>query len=55
MILKSFEQSHDIVLLNTCRDIEGKYRDYVSILGNKELIPIGVLIHEANIGGGEIW
>ncbi|KAJ8549117.1 hypothetical protein K7X08_032824 [Anisodus acutangulus] len=55
IILKSFEQSHDIVLLNTCREIEGKYIDYVSTIGNKELIPIGPFIHEAAIGEEEHW
>lgn len=55
VILKSFEQSHNIVLLNTCREIEGKYVDYVSTLGKKELIPIGPLIREATIGEEEHW
>ncbi|KAG5588075.1 hypothetical protein H5410_048509 [Solanum commersonii] len=49
VVLKSFEQSHNIVLLNTCREIEGKYIDYVSTIGKKELIPIGPLIREATI------
>ncbi|MCD9559130.1 hypothetical protein HAX54_016941, partial [Datura stramonium] len=53
VILKSFEQSHDIVLLNTCREIEGKYIDYVSTIGKKELIPIGPLIRGASIGEEE--
>ncbi|XP_049374602.1 flavanone 7-O-glucoside 2''-O-beta-L-rhamnosyltransferase-like [Solanum verrucosum] len=55
MILKSFEQSHNIILLNTCREIEGKYIDYVSTIGKKELIPIGPLIREATIGEEEDW
>jgi len=55
IILKSFEQSHNIVLLNTCREIEGKYIDYVSTIGKKELIPIGPLIQEATIGDEEDW
>lgn len=55
VILKSFEQSHNIVLLNTCREIEGKYIDYVSTIGKKELIPIGPLIREATIGEEENW
>ncbi|XP_059317442.1 UDP-glucosyltransferase 29-like [Lycium ferocissimum] len=53
IILKSFEQSHDIVLLNTFRETEGKYIDYVSTIGNKELIPIGPLILEEAIGEEE--
>ncbi|KAG5588095.1 hypothetical protein H5410_048529 [Solanum commersonii] len=53
MILKSFEQSHNIVLLNTCREIEGKYIDYVSTIGKKELIPIRPLIREVTIGEEE--
>ncbi|XP_015167349.1 beta-D-glucosyl crocetin beta-1,6-glucosyltransferase-like, partial [Solanum tuberosum] len=41
--------------LNTCREIEGKYIDYVSTIGKKELIPIGPLIREAIIGEEEDW
>ncbi|WMV47943.1 hypothetical protein MTR67_041328 [Solanum verrucosum] len=55
IILKSFEQSHNIVLLNTCREIEGMYIDYVSTIGKKELIPIGPLIREVTIGEEEDW
>ncbi|KAF3644212.1 putative MATH domain-containing protein-like [Capsicum annuum] len=55
VILKSFEQSHKIVLLNTCREIEGKYIDYVSTISKKELMPIGPLISEVSIGEEEHW
>nr|AGO03779.1 non-smoky glycosyltransferase 2 [Solanum lycopersicum] len=53
VVLKSFEKSHNIVLLNTCREIEGKYIDYVSTIGKKELIQIGPLIREATLGEEE--
>lgn len=55
VILKSFEHSHNIALMNTCREIEGKYIDYVSTIGKKEMIPIGPLIHDATIGEEEHW
>ncbi|KAM3356509.1 UDP-glucosyltransferase 29 [Capsicum galapagoense] len=55
VILKSFEQSHKIVLLNTCREIEGKYIDYVSTISKKKLMPIGPLISEVSIGEEEHW
>ncbi|CAN4091182.1 unnamed protein product [Withania somnifera] len=55
VILKSFELSHNIVLLNTSREIEGKYIDYVSTIGMKELIPISPLICEASICEEEHW
>ncbi|TMW83844.1 hypothetical protein EJD97_000605 [Solanum chilense] len=40
------EKSHEIILINTCKEIEGKYVDYLSTLSNKKVIPVGPLIHE---------
>uniref|UniRef100_A0A3Q7EG94 Uncharacterized protein n=1 Tax=Solanum lycopersicum TaxID=4081 RepID=A0A3Q7EG94_SOLLC len=40
------EKSHDIILINTCNEIEGKYVDYLSTLSNKKVIPVGPLIRE---------
>nr|XP_016508782.1 PREDICTED: beta-D-glucosyl crocetin beta-1,6-glucosyltransferase-like [Nicotiana tabacum] len=45
--LKAFEQSNDIVLVNSCKEIEGKYIDHLSQLSKKEIIPIGPLIRDA--------
>nr|XP_016453011.1 PREDICTED: beta-D-glucosyl crocetin beta-1,6-glucosyltransferase-like [Nicotiana tabacum] len=43
------EKSHDIILINTCNEIEGKYVDYLSTLSKKEVIPVGPLIREMKI------
>lgn len=40
------EKSHEIILINTCNEIEGKYVDYLSVLSNKKVIPVGPLIRE---------
>ncbi|KAK6130451.1 hypothetical protein DH2020_035861 [Rehmannia glutinosa] len=39
-----FSQSCEIVLMKTCRGIEGKYIDYLSVLCKKKLVPVGPLI-----------
>ncbi|XP_060181981.1 UDP-glucosyltransferase 29-like [Lycium barbarum] len=44
--LKAFEQSNDIVLVNSSKEIEGKYIDILSQLSKKEIIPIGPLIRD---------
>ncbi|XP_060191752.1 beta-D-glucosyl crocetin beta-1,6-glucosyltransferase-like [Lycium barbarum] len=43
------EKSHEIILTNTCNEIEGKYVDYLSTLSNKKVIPVGPLIRETKI------
>nr|WIW42682.1 UDP-glycosyltransferase [Nicotiana tabacum] len=45
--LKAFEQSNDIVLVNSCKEIEGNFIDHLSQLSKKEIIPIGPLIRDA--------
>lgn len=39
-----FSRSCEIVLMRTCREMEGKYIDYLSILCKKRIIPVGPLI-----------
>ncbi|KAK6146154.1 hypothetical protein DH2020_020023 [Rehmannia glutinosa] len=39
-----FQLSCDIVLVKSCRGIEGKYMDYLSTLCNKKIVPTGPLI-----------
>nr|GLL43606.1 beta-D-glucosyl crocetin beta-1,6-glucosyltransferase-like [Ipomoea trifida] len=41
---KSIEQSHKIMFINSCREMEGKYVDYLSHLTKKEVMAIGPLI-----------
>ncbi|KAI3469435.1 hypothetical protein Pfo_026098 [Paulownia fortunei] len=42
-----FRQSCDIVLMKTCRGIEGKYIDYLSVLCKKKVVPVGPLVSQA--------
>ncbi|XP_073135397.1 mogroside IIIx synthase-like [Henckelia pumila] len=42
-----FELSCDIVLMKTCRGIEGKYVDYLSVLCKKNVVPVGPLITQS--------
>ncbi|MCD9559131.1 hypothetical protein HAX54_016942 [Datura stramonium] len=46
MALKAFVQSNDIVLVNSSKEIEGKYIEILSQLSNKEIISIGPLIRD---------
>ncbi|XP_052198306.1 UDP-glucosyltransferase 29-like [Diospyros lotus] len=43
---KCWERSTNIVLIKTSRALEGKYIDYLSILRNKRMIPVGPLIQD---------
>ncbi|CAI9762677.1 unnamed protein product [Fraxinus pennsylvanica] len=40
----NFKRSCDIVLMMSCRAIEGKYIDYLSVLSRKKVVPVGPLI-----------
>ncbi|KZV27752.1 crocetin glucoside glucosyltransferase [Dorcoceras hygrometricum] len=42
-----FELSHDIILMKTSRGIEGKYVDYLSVLCEKDVVPVGPLITQS--------
>ncbi|KAE8684883.1 cyanidin-3-O-glucoside 2-O-glucuronosyltransferase-like [Hibiscus syriacus] len=42
-ILQCFQQSSNIILVKTFRELEGKYMDYLSILVNKRIILTGPL------------
>nr|WEA84866.1 UDP-glycosyltranserase [Gynostemma pentaphyllum] len=46
--LNCFLGSRDLVLINTFREIEGEYLDYITLLSKKKVLPIGPLIHEPN-------
>lgn len=39
--------SHDIILVKTYRDFEGKYMDYLSNLVSKKIVPLGSLVQES--------
>ncbi|XP_073133752.1 mogroside IIIx synthase-like [Henckelia pumila] len=43
-----FTMSRDIILMKTCRGIEGKYVDYLSDLCKKNIVPVGPLIVQSN-------
>ncbi|KAL0550695.1 hypothetical protein IC582_009755 [Cucumis melo] len=38
--------SHDVSLINSCREIEGEYMDYLSVLLKKKVIAVGPLAYE---------
>ncbi|KAL1543119.1 beta-D-glucosyl crocetin beta-1,6-glucosyltransferase [Salvia divinorum] len=42
--LPFFARSRDVILMKTSRDLEGKYLDYLSVLCNKKIVPVGPLI-----------
>ncbi|XP_019180270.1 PREDICTED: beta-D-glucosyl crocetin beta-1,6-glucosyltransferase-like [Ipomoea nil] len=45
---KSIQQSHKIIFINSCREMEGKYVDYLSHLTKKEVMAIGPLIRQTS-------
>ncbi|KAK4489164.1 hypothetical protein RD792_004958 [Penstemon davidsonii] len=42
----NFKMSSDIVLVKSCRGVEGKYIDYLSILCKKQIVPTGPLVND---------
>ncbi|KAL2506707.1 UDP-glycosyltransferase 79B8 [Abeliophyllum distichum] len=44
----NFKRSCDIVLMNSCRAIEGKYIDYFSILCQKKVVTVGPLVTKSD-------
>ncbi|CAK9137496.1 unnamed protein product [Ilex paraguariensis] len=44
--LEALERSCDIVLIKILREIEGKYIDYLSVLAEKKLVPLGPLVED---------
>ncbi|KAM7526816.1 hypothetical protein LguiA_016718 [Lonicera macranthoides] len=44
--LEALRRSHDIILCKTFEEIEEKYIDYLSVLTNKKIIPVGPLVQE---------
>ncbi|KAL0414631.1 UNVERIFIED_CONTAM: UDP-glucosyltransferase 29 [Sesamum radiatum] len=48
-----FTLSCDVVLMKTCRAVEGKYMDYLSVLCKKKLVPVGPLVAHANSEEGK--
>ncbi|XP_039159313.1 flavanone 7-O-glucoside 2''-O-beta-L-rhamnosyltransferase-like [Eucalyptus grandis] len=50
-LLESIRRSEGAILIKTCREIEGKYVDYLAELVGKEVIAVGPLIQES--AGGD--
>ncbi|KAI3469431.1 hypothetical protein Pfo_026094 [Paulownia fortunei] len=44
----NFTRSSDIVLIKSCREVEEKYTDYLSVLSKKQIVSNGPLIADAN-------
>ncbi|KAL8518128.1 hypothetical protein ACS0TY_009474 [Phlomoides rotata] len=42
---EAYWRSKGVILVNSSREIEGKYIDYVSGMMNKEIVPIGAIVH----------
>ncbi|CDO99875.1 unnamed protein product [Coffea canephora] len=40
-VINCVEQSSGMILIKTCREIEGKYIDYLSRLSKKKIVPVG--------------
>lgn len=45
-VLDCLVQSSGMILIKTCRAIEGKYIDYLSCLLQKKIVPVGPLVQE---------
>uniref|UniRef100_UPI00325C34B6 glycosyltransferase n=1 Tax=Siraitia grosvenorii TaxID=190515 RepID=UPI00325C34B6 len=43
--------SCSVILINSFRELEGKYMDYLSVLLNKKVVPVGPLVYEPNQDG----
>ncbi|XP_075477657.1 mogroside IIIx synthase-like [Primulina tabacum] len=48
-----FVESSDICLIKSCRAIEGKYIDYLSVLCQKKVVPVGQLVTLTNAEGND--
>ncbi|KAK6138542.1 hypothetical protein DH2020_027709 [Rehmannia glutinosa] len=51
----NFRLSSDIVLVKSCRDVEGKYIDYLSVLSKKRIVSTGPLVVDVNCDDKESW
>lgn len=49
LAFKSFDRSCNVVLINSCREIEGKYLDYFSSVIGKKIVPLGPLVQEVKL------
>lgn len=47
LFVDALSQSHEIVLVKTCRDFEGKYVDYLLKLVSKKIVPVGSLVQDS--------
>ncbi|KAK1402385.1 Glycosyltransferase [Heracleum sosnowskyi] len=45
-IVSCARQSHEVILVKSCNEMEGKYNDYLSTLCEKTIIPVGPLVSE---------
>uniref|UniRef100_A0A7N2R345 Glycosyltransferase N-terminal domain-containing protein n=1 Tax=Quercus lobata TaxID=97700 RepID=A0A7N2R345_QUELO len=45
-ILECFQQSSEIVLIKTFREIEAKHIDYLSVLAKKKIVPVSPLVQD---------
>ncbi|KAK4480393.1 hypothetical protein RD792_013465 [Penstemon davidsonii] len=43
------QRTNGIILMNSSREIEGKYMDYLSVLINRTIIPVGALVQDSSV------
>ncbi|KAL2554599.1 UDP-glycosyltransferase 91B1 [Forsythia ovata] len=51
-VMNCVQRSSDIILIKTCRELEGKYIDYCSVLSQKKFVPVGPLV-QAPVSTGD--
>lgn len=45
--VEGLRRSQDIILMKTCRVLDGKYMDYLSSLVSKKIVPVGTIVKES--------
>ncbi|KAI8030507.1 Beta-D-glucosyl crocetin beta-1,6-glucosyltransferase [Camellia lanceoleosa] len=50
-VVDAMKRSHKIILFHTFRELEGKYIDYLSVLIEKKIVPVGSLVREIDDEG----
>ncbi|KAL3523622.1 hypothetical protein ACH5RR_016456 [Cinchona calisaya] len=51
--LQAIERSCGILLIKSCKEIEGKFMDFLSVLSGKKVVPVGPLVQESYLDDGD--
>ncbi|CAI9118730.1 OLC1v1020334C1 [Oldenlandia corymbosa var. corymbosa] len=46
-VFDCIDQSSDVILIKSCRELEGNYIDFLSLLTKKNIFPVGSLVHDS--------